>query len=151
MTEFSQAVREKAAQIARSVDLDDVAWTADDVERETFGRALCQAVLDGALHIPAVELDKARWGNATGDRTGYTIDIYRRLVREGWTPPEPVDPVEQVAREVAEKFKPDDLASDMEVAEAAIRAWIERNKPEDGQCPLALMTTSPCQYGWPSK
>ena len=98
MTEYSKEVREEAARRANAWSLVG-AWTADSVVSAPAGRALCQAVQDGALHLDPVELDKARWEvakhrSATQGRS--MIEHYRRLVISGWPPPEPVDPVEQV-------------------------------------------------------
>lgn len=103
--EFSLAVREKAAEYANAHAVDPY-WTAGTIaDCHQLGHALCWAVQDGALHMDPVELDRARWEEACRqtDRSGTYPEIvgtHRRLVREGWLPPEPVDPVEQVAREV---------------------------------------------------
>jgi hypothetical protein len=95
---FTQAVREKAAEMAN-----EEGWnvTPHAVSNWSEGRALCRAVQDGLLHIDPAELDKARWEAAHWQiKTGETYTAaYRRLVREGWTPPEPVDPVEALLKE----------------------------------------------------
>lgn len=131
MSDFSQAVREKAAAMVNAQE-SHLGWRADEIAQGCVGRALCQAVQDGALHLDPVELDKARWEEAekiTPASYGALALIYRRLVRDRWTPPEPVDPVKQVAREVAGQYKshPDPRIEAEAIATFAIRAWIERN------------------------
>lgn len=139
MTEYSKEVREEAARRANAWSLVG-AWTADSVVSAPAGRALCQAVQDGALHLDPVELDKARWDAATtfaSDRYGSSgpvwqgaaIGEYRRLVREGWTPPE-VDPVEQVAREMFTEGGMHHACASLNAALAKLRLKIV---PEDGQ------------------
>lgn len=130
MTDFPQAVREEAARRANATAQSDDYTAANIIALESH-RALCQAVQDGALHLDLVELDRARWyeANRAADALSSVLSEYRRLVREGWTPPEPVDPVVEVAREVAGQYKshPDPRIEAEAIATFAIRAWIERN------------------------
>ena len=113
MTDFPQAVRKEAARRANAEGYPGN-LNVKDIASFPLGCALCRAVLDGALHLDPMELDKARWDEA--ERLASQVDIregaftagwwrmeweeYRRLVRKGWTPPEPVDQVEQICTEL---------------------------------------------------
>ena len=118
MTEYSKEIREEAARRANAENFTSKLYDRINISTIRFGRALCQAVLDGALHLDPEELDRARLEEAKKNTpsSGYAqskawweaaLHEYRRRVREGWTPPEPVDPVEQVARELMWKIDED--------------------------------------------
>jgi hypothetical protein len=131
MTEFPLKVR---AEAARRVNAEGrLTWTAEDIIEGQVGIALCQAVMDGCLHLDPDELDRARaevvlaGGYTPGlDRSPY--DRYRRLVREGWTPPEPVDPVLAMCRELGWWS-----ADDTQPFAAALAKLRLKIVPEDGE------------------
>lgn len=129
MTEYSKEVREEAARRANEHRYLKEPYTAANICVSPLAHALCQVVLDGALHLDPVELDQARWEEATlrfGNALDDDIRNYRRLVREGWTPPEPVDPVEQV--EALMSFDGGDLRLGPALSKLRLKIV-----PEDGQ------------------
>jgi hypothetical protein len=93
-------VREEAARRLNTT-LNTVGYSEWNVANTGAGLAVCQAVLDGLLHVDPVELDRARWEEAcahAGLHDEARMQEYRHLVRKGQHP-EPVDPVAQVWRD----------------------------------------------------